>query len=79
MFQNCRKFNEEGSMIYEDAIKLEKILRDKVKELGPLNDSKPPEKKVLREHKDHREHRDRDSKRYFSFYIYFIFLNSNLK
>lgn len=41
MFQNCRKFNEEGSMIYEDAIKLEKILMDKVKELGPLNDTKP--------------------------------------
>ncbi|CAH1403720.1 unnamed protein product [Nezara viridula] len=62
MFQNCRKFNEEGSMIYEDAIKLEKILRDKVKELGPLNDSKPIEKKVLREHKDHRDHKDKDSK-----------------
>ncbi|XP_014249170.1 protein polybromo-1 isoform X5 [Cimex lectularius] len=48
MFQNCRKYNEEGSMIYEDALKLEKILMNKVKELGPLPDpeKKPIEKKT---------------------------------
>lgn len=37
MFSNCKKYNEEGSMIHDDAIKLQKILMDKVKELGPLN------------------------------------------
>lgn len=36
MFRNCREYNEEGSLIYEDAITLEKILMDQVKkELGP--------------------------------------------
>lgn len=37
MFSNCKRYNEEGSMIYDDAIKLQKVLVDKVKELGPLN------------------------------------------
>ncbi|XP_046678722.1 protein polybromo-1 isoform X3 [Homalodisca vitripennis] len=36
MFSNCKQYNEEGSMIYEDAIKLQKVLMDRVKELGPL-------------------------------------------
>ncbi|XP_046833139.1 protein polybromo-1 isoform X2 [Vespa velutina] len=36
MFNNCRQYNEEGSLIYEDANTLEKVLMDKVKELGPL-------------------------------------------
>ena len=35
MFNNCRLFNEEGSLIYEDANKLETILKSKIKELGP--------------------------------------------
>ena len=39
MFRNCRQYNEVGSMIYEDAKTLEKVLMDKVKELGPLQDS----------------------------------------
>lgn len=39
MFSNCRRYNEEGSMIYEDAIKLQKVLMDRVKELGPLTES----------------------------------------
>uniref|UniRef100_A0A1B6CN38 Protein polybromo-1 n=1 Tax=Clastoptera arizonana TaxID=38151 RepID=A0A1B6CN38_9HEMI len=47
MFANCRKYNEETSMIYNDAIKLEKILLDRVKELGPLPDP-PPRKTTLR-------------------------------
>ncbi|XP_063225207.1 protein polybromo-1 isoform X8 [Bacillus rossius redtenbacheri] len=38
MFNNCRQYNEEGSMIYEDANKLEHVLMEKLKELGPLND-----------------------------------------
>ncbi|XP_058792072.1 protein polybromo-1 isoform X2 [Phymastichus coffea] len=40
MFRNCRQYNENGSMIYEDAKILEKVLMDKVKELGPLQDVK---------------------------------------
>lgn len=39
MFNNCRQYNEEGSLIYEDANTLEKVLMDKVKELGPLPDA----------------------------------------
>lgn len=39
MFSNCRQYNEEGSLIYEDANTLEKVLMDKVKELGPLPDN----------------------------------------
>lgn len=39
MFNNCRQYNEEGSLIYEDANTLEKVLMDKVKELGPLPDN----------------------------------------
>lgn len=41
MFNNCRKYNEEGSMIYEDANRLQKVLMDRVKELGPLPDQAP--------------------------------------
>lgn len=39
MFNNCRQYNEEGSLIFEDANTLEKVLMDKVKELGPLPDT----------------------------------------
>jgi protein polybromo-1 len=39
MFRNCRQYNEVGSLIYEDAKTLEKVLMDKIKELGPLQDS----------------------------------------
>ncbi|XP_069000505.1 protein polybromo-1-like isoform X1 [Embiotoca jacksoni] len=38
MFRNARHYNEEGSQVYNDANVLEKILKDKRKELGP-----PPE------------------------------------
>uniref|UniRef100_A0A8C6Q7Q7 Protein polybromo-1 n=1 Tax=Nothobranchius furzeri TaxID=105023 RepID=A0A8C6Q7Q7_NOTFU len=38
MFRNARHYNEEGSQVYNDADVLEKILKDKRKELGP-----PPE------------------------------------
>ncbi|XP_066590432.1 protein polybromo-1 [Prorops nasuta] len=38
MFNNCRQYNEEGSLIYEDANILERVLMDKVRELGPLPD-----------------------------------------
>ncbi|XP_068951642.1 protein polybromo-1 isoform X35 [Petaurus breviceps papuanus] len=36
MFRNARHYNEEGSQVYNDAHILEKMLRDKRKELGPL-------------------------------------------
>ena len=39
MFRNCRQYNEVGSQIYGDAKLLEKVLMEKVKELGPLPDS----------------------------------------
>ncbi|KAK2578508.1 hypothetical protein KPH14_002062 [Odynerus spinipes] len=42
MFNNCRQYNEEGSLIYEDANTLEKVLMDKVKELGPLPEAIKP-------------------------------------
>ncbi|XP_076295789.1 protein polybromo isoform X8 [Lasioglossum baleicum] len=42
MFNNCRQYNEEGSLIYEDANTLEKVLMDKVKELGPLPETPKP-------------------------------------
>ncbi|CAJ1050640.1 polybromo 1%2C like isoform X2 [Xyrichtys novacula] len=38
MFRNARHYNEEGSQVYNDADILEKVLKDKRKELGP-----PPE------------------------------------
>jgi hypothetical protein len=34
MFNNCRQYNEEGSMIFEDANKLEEVLVEKVREMG---------------------------------------------
>uniref|UniRef100_A0A8C3A8C3 Protein polybromo-1 n=1 Tax=Cyclopterus lumpus TaxID=8103 RepID=A0A8C3A8C3_CYCLU len=36
MFRNARHYNEEGSQVYNDADILEKILKDKRKELGNL-------------------------------------------
>ena len=36
MFNNCRQYNEEGSVIYEDANVLERALMAKVRQLGPL-------------------------------------------
>ncbi|XP_051997457.1 protein polybromo-1-like isoform X3 [Xyrauchen texanus] len=35
MFRNARHYNEEGSQVYNDANILEKIVKDKQKELGP--------------------------------------------
>lgn len=40
MFQNCRKYNEENSMIYDDANMLERALNDKLKEIAGV-DRKP--------------------------------------
>uniref|UniRef100_A0A182SV47 Protein polybromo-1 n=1 Tax=Anopheles maculatus TaxID=74869 RepID=A0A182SV47_9DIPT len=37
MFSNCRKYNEEGSMIYDDANILEKALNDKLKEFSGIS------------------------------------------
>ncbi|TRZ01822.1 hypothetical protein DNTS_026172 [Danionella cerebrum] len=38
MFRNARHYNEEGSQVYNDANILEKILREKRKDLGPPPD-----------------------------------------
>lgn len=38
MFLNCRKYNEEGSMIYEDSNILERALNEKLKEFSGIND-----------------------------------------
>ncbi|XP_055016396.1 protein polybromo-1 isoform X2 [Boleophthalmus pectinirostris] len=38
MFRNARHYNEEGSQVYNDADILEKIMKDKRKELGPPPD-----------------------------------------
>ncbi|XP_071810078.1 protein polybromo-1-like isoform X3 [Asterias amurensis] len=34
LFNNARQYNEEGSMVYEDANLLEKLLKDKCRDLG---------------------------------------------
>ena len=36
MFENARMFNEEGSQIYADAIKLENLVKDKKASFAPL-------------------------------------------
>lgn len=41
MFSNCRKYNEENSMIYDDANRLEKVLNTKLKELSGVTDRRP--------------------------------------
>lgn len=41
MFNNCRKYNEENSMIYDDANMLERTLNDKLKELSGVTDRRP--------------------------------------
>ncbi|XP_068449464.1 polybromo 1, like isoform X5 [Clinocottus analis] len=38
MFRNARHYNEEGSQVYNDADILEKILKDKRKEMGTLSE-----------------------------------------
>ncbi|XP_049880509.1 protein polybromo-1 isoform X2 [Pectinophora gossypiella] len=42
MFSNCRQFNEEGSMIYEDANLLERVLNEKLKEVNSNYERKTP-------------------------------------
>ncbi|XP_055608504.1 protein polybromo-1 isoform X2 [Uranotaenia lowii] len=37
MFSNCRKYNEEGSLIFEDSKTLEKAMNDKLKEFSGLS------------------------------------------
>lgn len=46
MFNNCRRYNEEGSVIYEDANTLEKVLNEKLKELSQpeKNEKRTPNK-----------------------------------
>lgn len=51
MFSNCRKYNEEGSQIYDDANILEKVLNEKLKEFSHiskrLNTPKKPKTKGM--------------------------------
>ncbi|KAG6449065.1 protein polybromo-1 isoform X3 [Manduca sexta] len=42
MFSNCRQFNEEGSMIYEDANLLERVMNEKLKEVNSNYERKTP-------------------------------------
>lgn len=42
MFSNCRQFNEEGSMIYEDANLLERVMNEKLKEINSNYERKTP-------------------------------------
>ncbi|CAH2096950.1 unnamed protein product [Euphydryas editha] len=42
MFSNCRQFNEEGSMIYEDANLLERVMNEKLKEINSNYERKAP-------------------------------------
>ncbi|KAL0978139.1 hypothetical protein UPYG_G00166640 [Umbra pygmaea] len=41
MFRNARHYNEEGSQVYNDADILEKVVKDKRKELGPSPEENP--------------------------------------
>jgi len=41
MFRNCREYNEEESSIFKDAITLEKVLVNYVRELGMVVDDPP--------------------------------------
>lgn len=40
MFANCKKYNEDGSQIYRDAVALENLLQEKLKEFGPFQPTK---------------------------------------
>ena len=46
MFANAKHYNEEGSQVYKDAETLERILKKKLKNLGPLG-GPPRQKKRL--------------------------------
>ncbi|CAG2166349.1 unnamed protein product [Oppiella nova] len=45
MFSNCKQYNEDNSQIYKDAVALENVLMDKVRELGPFQPIKPKKTK----------------------------------
>ncbi|KAL4708480.1 hypothetical protein ACJJTC_014088 [Scirpophaga incertulas] len=40
MFSNCRQFNEEGSMIYEDANLLERVMNERLKDVNSVHAEK---------------------------------------
>lgn len=46
MFSNCRKYNEEGSQIYEDSNLLERAMNDKLKELSSIERKATPKRFV---------------------------------
>ena len=47
MFNNARHYNEENSAIYKDADMLERVLRNKIRSLGPLDGSPAASGKTL--------------------------------
>ncbi|XP_069062185.1 protein polybromo-1 isoform X12 [Pleurodeles waltl] len=52
MFRNARHYNEEGCQVYNDSYLLEKVLKDKRKELGPVpedDDVASPKLKISKE------------------------------
>ena len=49
MFENCRQYNEDNSQIYQDAVTLEALLAQKLRELGPLpSTAEKPKKERVR-------------------------------
>lgn len=47
MFSNCRKYNEEGSMIYEDSNVLERAMNEKLKELSSIDRKTTPKRYIF--------------------------------
>lgn len=39
LFANCRQYNVEGSIIYEDSRILERLMNDKVREVGSVDNN----------------------------------------
>jgi protein polybromo-1 len=79
MFNNCRQFNEEGSVIYEDANILERVLLDKAREIGlataasakPKRRSRGPnlQQKLKALYDAVREHRDLKGRQLASIFL----------
>ncbi|XP_046634801.1 protein polybromo-1-like isoform X2 [Daphnia pulicaria] len=79
MFNNCRQYNEEGSVIYEDANMLERVLLDKARELGlalaasakPKRRSRGPnlQQKLKALYEAIKEHRDLKGRQLASIFV----------
>lgn len=90
MFSNCRQFNEEGSMIYEDANLLERVMNEKLKEINSNYERKTPlktfksakskqlspfEQKLRTLYDAIRDYRDPKGTYIYLLYIFFNFYN----